>query len=48
MWRWHGHAFEAAFAAAGVDFIVRVLAPGEQAKTRATKEAIEDWMLENK
>jgi hypothetical protein len=29
--------------------IVRVLPPGEtESKNRATKETIEDWMLENK
>jgi 3-dehydroquinate synthetase len=46
VWRWHGARFLAAFAAAGGPrLLVRVLPPGEAAKSRATKEAIEDWML---
>jgi 3-dehydroquinate synthetase len=50
VWRWHGRATLAAFAVAGVTPapLVKVLPPGEPSKTRATKEAIEDWMLANK
>ncbi len=48
VWRWHGARLAAALAAARVQPLVRVLQPGEHTKTRASKEEIEDWMLENR
>jgi 3-dehydroquinate synthetase len=49
VWRWHGARLLASFTAAGAPpLLIHVLPPGEAAKTRATKEMIEDWMLTNR
>jgi 3-dehydroquinate synthetase len=49
VWHWHGARFLASFTAAGAPpLLIHVLPPGETAKTRATKEVIEDWMLTNR
>ncbi len=49
VWRWHGARLLRALAAAAVPApLVRVLPPGEHTKTRAYKEQVEDWMLENR
>eukprot|EP00742_Colponemidia_sp_Colp-10_P007159 GILJ01007688.1.p1 GENE.GILJ01007688.1~~GILJ01007688.1.p1 ORF type:complete len:1534 (-),score=263.07 GILJ01007688.1:99-4658(-) len=41
----YGHKLEAAFKAAGLPCLLKVIGPGEAAKTRQTKEEIEDFML---
>ncbi len=49
VWRWHGARLLRALAAAAVPTpLVKILPPGEHTKTRAFKEQVEDWMLENK
>lgn len=48
VWRWHGFHLTSAFSAAGIKPLIKILPPGEHTKSRATKESIEDWMLENR
>lgn len=50
VWRWHGAPFLAACAAVDVrpTPIVTLVPPGEGSKSRATKERIEDWMLQQR
>jgi hypothetical protein len=43
----HGERLVASFLAEGVELLVKVLTPGEVTKNRATKEEVEDWMLEH-
>ena len=45
VWRHHGARFLAALQACGARPLVKLLPPGEGAKCRAEKEAVEDWML---
>jgi 3-dehydroquinate synthetase len=50
VWFWHGHRLQLALAEAlgnhaGSSIVVALLPPGEEAKTRRTKERIEDLML---
>jgi len=49
VWFWHGHRLQHALAEAlgslAGSIVVALLPPGEEAKTRLTKERIEDLML---
>ena len=47
VWGLHGASLTAVFAAQSIPLLVKVIPPGEAAKTRVTKEVIEDWMLAN-
>jgi hypothetical protein len=48
VWKWHGRRFERALQNQGVKALVKALPPGEHTKSRAYKEIVEDWMLENR
>lgn len=48
VWKWHGRRLLQSFEAHGLKPLLRILAPGEQTKSREQKAAIEDWMLSNK
>lgn len=41
----YGKQLIEAFKAEGIDVLIKVIKPGEESKSRETKEEIEDWML---
>jgi 3-dehydroquinate synthetase len=45
VWRCHGARLMGALEAVGLQPLLKILPPGEEAKTRSIKEDIEDWML---
>eukprot|EP01116_Phalansterium_solitarium_P017376 TRINITY_DN4263_c0_g1_i1.p1 TRINITY_DN4263_c0_g1~~TRINITY_DN4263_c0_g1_i1.p1 ORF type:complete len:1532 (-),score=617.73 TRINITY_DN4263_c0_g1_i1:193-4788(-) len=47
VWRLHGPRVLAGLRAVGVEPLLTTIEPGEASKTRATKERLEDWMLEH-